>query len=195
MPGFTSAALSICRSAMRTNRGTARCRSPFRPLAALGLQRTLGQTSSLHHAAHASQCRPKLERQMSIKVKTTPCHVFHCRRIRDGGEHRSDRSPWPSARSGFYATVEQAGPDGRRFVRRDTAMPSFRRSARTGSCGADHRIVYEQGQHVGYAELVEGSIGFTVGGQSYSELESKAVARTDTSGPAGGGSIDPPRYP
>ena len=58
-----------------------------------------------------------------------------------------------------------------------------------------HRIVYEQGQHVGYAELVEGSIGFTVGRQSYSELESKAVARTDTSGPAGGGSIDPPRYP
>jgi lipid-binding SYLF domain-containing protein len=36
--------------------------------------------------------------------------------------------------------------------------------------GGGHGVVYEQGQHVGYAELVEGSIGFTVGGQSYSEL-------------------------
>ena len=44
--------------------------------------------------------------------------------------------------------------------------------------GGGHGVVYEQGQHVGYAELVEGSIGLTVGGQSYSELivfENKAA--------------------
>jgi len=32
--------------------------------------------------------------------------------------------------------------------------------------GGDHELVYEQGQPVGYADLVEGSIGFTVGVQS-----------------------------
>ena len=31
-------------------------------------------------------------------------------------------------------------------------------------------VVYERGQHVGYAELAGGSIGFTVGGQKASEL-------------------------
>ena len=39
-------------------------------------------------------------------------------------------------------------------------------------------IVVEQGQHVGYAELTGGSVGFTVGGQKYSELivfENKAA--------------------
>jgi lipid-binding SYLF domain-containing protein len=39
-------------------------------------------------------------------------------------------------------------------------------------------VVYEQGQHVGYAELTEGSLGLTVGGQKYSELvvfENKAA--------------------
>jgi lipid-binding SYLF domain-containing protein len=39
-------------------------------------------------------------------------------------------------------------------------------------------VVYERGQHVGYAELTEGSVGLTVGGQKYSELivfENKAA--------------------
>jgi lipid-binding SYLF domain-containing protein len=30
--------------------------------------------------------------------------------------------------------------------------------------------VYEQGQHIGYADLTQGSIGFQLGGQTYSEL-------------------------
>ncbi len=37
-----------------------------------------------------------------------------------------------------------------------------------GSSGSG--VVYEQGQHVGYAELTGGSFGLTVGGQKYSEL-------------------------
>ena len=39
-------------------------------------------------------------------------------------------------------------------------------------------VVYEQGQHVGFAELTGGSIGFTIGGQASSELivfENKAA--------------------
>ena len=39
-------------------------------------------------------------------------------------------------------------------------------------------VVYEQGQHVGYAELTGGSVGLTVGGQKSSELivfENKAA--------------------
>jgi lipid-binding SYLF domain-containing protein len=39
-------------------------------------------------------------------------------------------------------------------------------------------VVYEQGRHVGYAELTGGSLGLTVGGQKYSELvvfENKAA--------------------
>jgi lipid-binding SYLF domain-containing protein len=39
-------------------------------------------------------------------------------------------------------------------------------------------VVFEQGQHVGYAELTGGSLGFTVGGQKYSQLivfENKAA--------------------
>jgi lipid-binding SYLF domain-containing protein len=31
-------------------------------------------------------------------------------------------------------------------------------------------IVYEQGQHIGYADLTQGSVGFQAGGQTYSEL-------------------------
>jgi lipid-binding SYLF domain-containing protein len=31
-------------------------------------------------------------------------------------------------------------------------------------------VVYERGQHVGYADLTEGSFGLQVGGQTYSEL-------------------------
>jgi lipid-binding SYLF domain-containing protein len=44
--------------------------------------------------------------------------------------------------------------------------------------GGGNGVVYEQGKHVGYAELVEGSVGLTVGGQKYSELivfENKAA--------------------
>lgn len=39
-------------------------------------------------------------------------------------------------------------------------------------------VVYEQGQHVGYADLTLGSVGLQLGGQTYSELivfESKAA--------------------
>ena len=39
-------------------------------------------------------------------------------------------------------------------------------------------VVYEQGQHIGYADLTEGSIGLQLGGQTYSELivfENKAA--------------------
>ena len=108
MPGFTSAALSICRSAMRTNRGTARCRSPFRLLASLGLQRTLGETSSLYQAAHASQCRPKLERQMSIKVKTTPCFSLP----KDSGRRQPD-STAPIARLGRRHALHTSDVDSR----------------------------------------------------------------------------------
>jgi hypothetical protein len=48
-------------------------------------------------------------------------------------------------------------------------MPFFPEIGQDGfifAGGGGHGIVYEQGQHVGYAELVEESIGFTVGGQS-----------------------------
>lgn len=31
-------------------------------------------------------------------------------------------------------------------------------------------VVYEQGQHIGYADLTEGSLGVQLGGQTYSEL-------------------------
>jgi len=46
------------------------------------------------------------------------------------------------------------------FVRRDTAKPFFPEIGKDGfifAGGGGHGIVYEQGQHVGYAELVEGS--------------------------------------
>jgi lipid-binding SYLF domain-containing protein len=39
-------------------------------------------------------------------------------------------------------------------------------------------VVYEQGQHIGYADLTEGSLGLQLGGQTYSELivfENKAA--------------------
>lgn len=44
--------------------------------------------------------------------------------------------------------------------------------------GGGYGVVYEQGRHIGYAELIEGSLGLTVGGQKYSELivfENKAA--------------------
>ena len=37
--------------------------------------------------------------------------------------------------------------------------------------GADGRgVVYEKGQHIGYADLTQVSVGFQAGGQTYSEL-------------------------
>ena len=39
-------------------------------------------------------------------------------------------------------------------------------------------VVYEQGQHIGYADLTEGSLGLQLGGQTYSEMivfENKAA--------------------
>jgi lipid-binding SYLF domain-containing protein len=33
-----------------------------------------------------------------------------------------------------------------------------------------HGVVYEKGQHIGYAELTQVSVGFQAGGQTYSEL-------------------------
>ena len=39
-------------------------------------------------------------------------------------------------------------------------------------------VVYEQGQHIGYADVTEGSLGLQLGGQTYSELivfENKAA--------------------
>ena len=48
-----------------------------------------------------------------------------------------------------------------------------------GIGGAHGRaVVYEQGQHIGYADLTEGSLGLQLGGQTYSELivfENKAA--------------------
>jgi lipid-binding SYLF domain-containing protein len=32
------------------------------------------------------------------------------------------------------------------------------------------RVVYEQGQHIGYADLTQASLGLQAGGQTYSEL-------------------------
>ncbi len=44
--------------------------------------------------------------------------------------------------------------------------------------GYGRGVVYEQGQHIGYASLTQGSVGLQVGGQTYSELivfENKAA--------------------
>jgi lipid-binding SYLF domain-containing protein len=44
--------------------------------------------------------------------------------------------------------------------------------------GYGRGVVYEQGQHVGYADITQGSLGLQLGGQTYSELivfENKAA--------------------
>ena len=44
--------------------------------------------------------------------------------------------------------------------------------------GYGHGLVYEQGEHIGYADVTQGSIGLQAGGQNYSEVlvfENKAA--------------------
>jgi lipid-binding SYLF domain-containing protein len=75
----------------------------------------------------------------------------------------------------------QLDPTAEGFVKKGYGYAFFPEIGKGGfifAGGGGNGVVYEQGQHVGYAELVEGSIGFTVGGQSYSELivfENKAA--------------------
>ena len=47
-------------------------------------------------------------------------------------------------------------------------MSGKRASASGGAYGRG--VVYERGQHIGYADLTQGTVGAQVGGQSFSEL-------------------------
>jgi len=61
-------------------------RSSLRLHAALGLRRTLGETSAPYQSGHASQFRPKPKRKMSTMVKATPC----CRLTKDSRRRQPD---------------------------------------------------------------------------------------------------------
>lgn len=76
-------------------------------------------------------------------------------------------------------TREDPGLD--ELVKRSYGYAMFPEVAKGGLVfggGYGRGIVYEQGQHIGYADLSQASFGLQVGGQTYSELiviESKAA--------------------
>ncbi len=85
-------------------------------------------------------------------------------------EAASSRQEWHKVDSGVEA-----------FAKKGYGYAFFPEIAKggVGIGGAYGRgVVYEQGQHIGYADLTEGSLGLQLGGQTYSELivfENKAT--------------------
>jgi hypothetical protein len=97
--GFTSAALSICRSAMRTNRGTARC-----AVRLLGCSLLLGFGGPLARLPPRIKLPMRLSvgRSASANVNQSQNHFMLFTAEGSGAgaarQHRSDHSPWSSAR-------------------------------------------------------------------------------------------------
>jgi lipid-binding SYLF domain-containing protein len=92
----------------------------------------------------------------------------------------STAPPTPEARDELSrkATAERQewnrlDPEIEAFARKAHGFAFFPEVAKGGAGigGAYGRgVVYEQGQHVGYADITQGSIGLQLGGQTYSEL-------------------------
>ena len=85
-------------------------------------------------------------------------------------EAASSRQEWHKVDSGVEA-----------FVKKGYGYALFPEAAKGGAGiggGYGRGVVYEQGQHIGYADLTMGSLGLQLGGQTYSELivfENKAA--------------------
>jgi lipid-binding SYLF domain-containing protein len=68
---------------------------------------------------------------------------------------------------------KKVDPDMEAFVQKRYGFAFFPEITKGGAGigGAYGRgVVYEQGKHVGYADVTQGSIGLQIGGQTYSEL-------------------------
>jgi lipid-binding SYLF domain-containing protein len=71
------------------------------------------------------------------------------------------------------AEWKKSDPDLEAFVQRRYGFVFFPEVTKAGAGiggGYGRGVVYEQGQHVGYADLTQGSLGLQLGGQTYSEL-------------------------
>ncbi|HTK90723.1 MAG TPA: YSC84-related protein [Verrucomicrobiae bacterium] len=68
---------------------------------------------------------------------------------------------------------KKVDPDMEAFVQKRYGFAFFPEITKGGAGiggGYGRGVVFEQGQHVGYADLTEGSFGLQLGGQKYSEL-------------------------
>jgi len=97
----------------------------------------------------------------------------------------------PATKEGRDKLVKEAGASRQEWNRLEPGVEAFAKKGYgyaffpeitkggVGIGGAYGRgVVYEQGQHIGYADLTEGSLGLQLGGQTYSELivfENKAA--------------------
>jgi lipid-binding SYLF domain-containing protein len=92
----------------------------------------------------------------------------------------STTPPTPEARDDLFQKAEaerqewaKIDPDMEAFVKQRHGFAFFPEIAKGGAGiggGYGRGVVYEQGQHVGYADLTQGSLGLQLGGQTYSEL-------------------------
>jgi lipid-binding SYLF domain-containing protein len=85
-------------------------------------------------------------------------------------EAKDDLSRKAAAERQQWASLD---PDIEPLVRKSQGFAFFPEILKggVGVGGAYGRgVVYEQGQHIGYADLTQGSLGLQLGGQSYSEL-------------------------
>jgi lipid-binding SYLF domain-containing protein len=92
----------------------------------------------------------------------------------------STTPPTPEAKDELFRRAEaerqewnKIDPDMEAFVQKRYGFVFFPEIAKGGAGiggGYGRGVVYEQGQHIGYADLTQGSIGLQLGGQTYSEL-------------------------
>lgn len=92
----------------------------------------------------------------------------------------STTPPTPEARDELFQRAQaereewkKVDPDMEAFVKERHGFVVFPEITKGGAGvggGYGRGVVYEQGQHIGYADLTQGSIGFQLGGQTYSEL-------------------------
>ncbi|HKZ08119.1 MAG TPA: YSC84-related protein [Methylomirabilota bacterium] len=71
------------------------------------------------------------------------------------------------------AEWKKADPDLDAFIQRRHGYVFFPEVTKAGAGiggGYGRGVVFEQGQHVGYADVTQGSLGLQLGGQTYSEL-------------------------
>lgn len=92
----------------------------------------------------------------------------------------STTPPTPEARDELFQRAEaerqewkNIDPDMEAFVRSHHGFVFFPEVTKAGvgfGGGYGRGIVYEQGQHIGYADLTQASVGFQLGAQTYSEV-------------------------
>lgn len=92
----------------------------------------------------------------------------------------STTPPTPEARDELFQRAEaerqewkNIDPSMEAFVRKHHGFVFFPEVTKAGvgfGGGYGRGIVYEQGQHIGYADLTQASVGFQLGGQTYSEV-------------------------